>query len=112
MESSKGCQEWQEGLLLSYLLLQVAKGRLGKHGLTAESSGCPGDKAYREGTVIECFLCSIFIVKARLQESLSMEARVKVQEKEDFPLVKEEQIRYPSVKLDIQKSTDPNEMHP
>lgn len=34
----------------SYLSLQVAKGRLGKPGLTAESSGCPGDKGYREGS--------------------------------------------------------------
>lgn len=112
MESSKGCQVWQERLLLSYLLLLVAKGRLGKHGLTVESSGCPGDKACREGTVTECFHCPVFVVKARLQESLSMEARVKVQENEDFLLVKDDQISYPSVKLAIQKSIDPNEMHP
>lgn len=72
----------------------------------------PCDKAYREGTVTGCFLCSVFIAKARLQESLSMEARVKVWEKEGFLLVKKDQIRYPLVKLDIQKSTDPDEMHP
>lgn len=41
-----------------------------------------------------------------------MEARAKVWEKEDFPLVKEDQIRYPLIKLDIQKTIDTDEMHP
>lgn len=93
-------------------MLQVAKGRQGKQGPTAESSGCPGDKVYREGTGTEWFLCSVFIAKARLQEFLSMEAKVIVWEKEDFPLVKEDQITYPLVKADIKKSIDTDEMQP
>lgn len=44
----------------SYLSLQVAKGRLGKHGLTAESSGCPGDKGYREGSYRMLSLFSLY----------------------------------------------------
>lgn len=64
-----------------------------------------------EKAVTECFLCSVFIAKARLWESLSMEARAKFRGKEDLPLVKEDQISYPLVKLDIQKSIGRNEMH-
>lgn len=69
-------------------------------------------KHTEKGTVTECLLCSVFISKAGLQESLSMKARVKVWENEDFPLVKEDQIRHLLIMPDIQKSTDPNKIHP
>lgn len=41
-----------------------------------------------------------------------MEAKVIVWEKEDFPLIKEDQITYPLVKADIKKSIDTDEMQP
>lgn len=50
-------------LHLSYISLEVAKGRLGKHGLTAESSGCPSDKGHRAGRVTESFLAQSLLLK-------------------------------------------------
>lgn len=61
--------------------------------------------------VLKVFFTLAFIGKTYLQQPQVPEASMKVQSKEDRPLVEEGQVREPLRKLDIYKSMVPDGMH-
>ncbi|GAB0183985.1 mitochondrial enolase superfamily member 1 [Grus japonensis] len=62
--------------------------------------------------LLNAFFASVFTAKAGPQETQTLEVGEKVLQKEDLPLVKEDQVREHLGKLDIHKSMGPDGMHP
>ncbi|GAB0184165.1 mitochondrial enolase superfamily member 1 [Grus japonensis] len=62
--------------------------------------------------LLNAFFASVFTAKASPQESQTLGVGEKVWRKEDFPLVKEDQVRDHLGKLDTHKSMGPDGMHP
>ncbi|GAB0207732.1 hypothetical protein GRJ2_003238900 [Grus japonensis] len=62
--------------------------------------------------LLHAFFTSVLTAKADPQESQTLEVGQKVLQKEDLPLVDEDQVREHLGKLDIHKSMGPDGMHP
>ncbi|PKK34272.1 CD226 molecule [Columba livia] len=62
--------------------------------------------------LVNAFFTSVSTIKTGSQVSQTLEIKEKVRQKEDFPLVEEDQVKDPLHKLDIHKSLGPNGMHP
>ncbi|GAB0204255.1 mitochondrial enolase superfamily member 1 [Grus japonensis] len=62
--------------------------------------------------LLNAFFASVFTAKAGPQESQTVEVREKLWRKEDFPLIKEDQVRGHLGKLNSHKSMGPTGMYP
>ena len=62
--------------------------------------------------MLNAFFASVFPAKISPRESQTQETREEIQRKEDFPLVKEDQVRDHLNKPNIHRSMGPDGMHP